>query len=182
MARLPDPTTSLSPEERAGYDHIAEVRGEGAMLEAYHRLFNHPAVAIRMGELGELLRFRGELPDDVRELIVLRVAQRMGVAYEWGHHVGPAREAGVADDVIDAIEAGERPGGLRPEVAVALDAADAVFDYRSVPQEVHDALVDAFGVRGVVEVAALVGIYRMMGGMIAAFDIELEPGFPRPSW
>lgn len=184
MAPLPDPH-DLDAEEQRAYDHVAEVRGEGAMLEVYHRLFNHPPFAIAMGALGEQLRFRGVLPDDVRELIVLLVARRMGVAYEWAHHVDVARAAGVADEVIDAIERGELGAALDRVPSshrAALIAADHVYELESIPPDVQQSVAEVFGVRGVIEVAAVVGAYRMMGGMILAFDVELEPGFARPRW
>jgi 4-carboxymuconolactone decarboxylase len=182
VAALPDPTSALSAEQRDAYDRIAAVRGEGQMLEVYHRLFNHPAVATGIGALGEQLRYRGQLPDDVRELVVLREARRMGVAYEWAHHVGPARAAGLSDEVLAALEAGDDPPGLRDDQRLALEAAAAVHELRRIPDALQDALTDAFGVAGVIELAAVVGIYRLMGGMVIAFDVDIEPGFPRPTW
>ena len=42
-------------------------------------MFNNPGVATKVGALGEQLRFHGVLPDDVRELAVLRFAARQRV-------------------------------------------------------------------------------------------------------
>jgi 4-carboxymuconolactone decarboxylase len=46
----------------------------------------------------------------------------------------------------------------------------------SIPPETQDVLVDAFGSAGVVELVALVGLYRLIGGVVASFDIGVEPG------
>jgi 4-carboxymuconolactone decarboxylase len=176
MAPLPDPTDRLTGDDRAAFDHVVAARGHVAQV--YLRMFNNPAVAQAVGDLGEHLRFHGTLPGHVREVVILRLAERMRLPYEWAHHTGPARAAGVDEATIAALERGTVPDGLDPQQQAALVAADAVFDLRSVPAVAQAALGDA----AAVEVAALVGCYRLVGGVIAGFDVELEPELTPPRW
>lgn len=184
MAALPDPTEWLSPAERAVYDRMAAARahadGRAALGSVYVRLFNHPAVAGAVGALGERLRFQGVLPDELRELVILRYASRRRLGYEWSHHQRPARLAGLDRATIDAVTAGEIPEGLAPAARAVLAAVDAVVAGRSIPDDVQRDIVDAHGTAGAVEVVALCGLYALMGYTVTAFDVPLEAGMPEP--
>jgi 4-carboxymuconolactone decarboxylase len=184
MAPLPDPTSTLRGDDLATYRQMDAARGEGALGQVYVRMFNNPTVAKLVGDLGAHLRFHGVLPGDTREIVILHLARRLEVAYEWVHHLAPADRAGVPHDVIAALDAGTPPPGLRPEQTAALAAADAVIELRSIPEAPQHELIAAHGVEAIVELAALVGLYRLIAGMITAFDIPIEPAFEvdRPAW
>ena len=116
MAALPDPTDTLKGTERAMFDHMASARanadGRARLAEVYVCMFNNPGVATSVGALGEHLRFHGALPDAVRELVILRYSARQGYGYEWSHHQRPAKLAGISQEVIDALAAGQVPDTL----------------------------------------------------------------------
>ena len=184
MAELPNPTSDLTPAERVMFEHMAAARshaeGRPELGEVYVRMFNHPKVALAVGALGEQLRFHGVLPDDVRELAILRFASRRRFGYEWAHHQRPARLAGLDDETIAAVTGGEVPAGLPDPSQAVLEAVDAVVEQRSIPAGVQQRVVAAHGSRGAVEVVALCGLYGLMGDMVTAFDIPVEDGLPTP--
>jgi 4-carboxymuconolactone decarboxylase len=184
MASLPDPTGSLTGADRALFDHMAAVRahaeGRPQLGEVYVRMFNNPGVAAKVGALGEHLRFSATLPDPVRELVILRYSARQRVGYEWAHHQRPARLAGVDQATIDEVTAGGLPAGLPDATRAALEAVDAVVAGRSIPAEVQDRVVATLGPAGAVEIVVLCGLYAIMGYTVAAFDIPVEDGLPRP--
>jgi 4-carboxymuconolactone decarboxylase len=183
MATLPDPTGALDPRDRDLFDRMASVRadaeGRAALGEVYVRMFNNPGVAAKVGALGEHLRFHGVLPAEVRELVILRYAARQGFGYEWSHHQRPAKLAGISQDVIGSLTAGEVPATLPDASRAVIEAVDAVVAKRSIPAGVQQRIVAAHGTAGVVEIVALCGLYAIMGYMVRAFDIELEEGLPR---
>jgi 4-carboxymuconolactone decarboxylase len=184
MAALPDPTGSLKGADRELYDHMASARahaeGRAHLGDVYVRMFNNPGVTAKVGALGEHLRFHGVLPDAVRELIILRYATRQGFGYEWSHHQRPAQLAGLTQDTIDALTAGQVPENLPDASRAALEAVDAVTAKRSIPAEVQRRLADVHGNAGVVELVALCGLYAIMGYMVTAFDVGIEEGLPAP--
>jgi 4-carboxymuconolactone decarboxylase len=184
MAELPDPTETLQGADRELFDHMASARahaeGRKQLGDVYVRMFNNPEVAAKVGALGEHLRFHGVLPDEVRELVILRYAARQGFGYEWSHHQRPARLARISQEVIDGLTAGDVPAALPAASQAVLEAVDAVVSKRSIPADVQRRIVDAHGAAGVVEVVALCGLYAIMGYMVTAFDIELEEGLPAP--
>jgi 4-carboxymuconolactone decarboxylase len=184
MATLPDPTATLQGADRGLLDHMAAARahaeGRAHLGEVYVRMFHNPGVTAKVGALGEHLRFHGVLPDAVRELVILRYAARQGYAYEWSHHQRPARLAGLDQDTIDALTAGQVPDTLPDASRAALEAVDAVVARRSIPAEVQRRFVVVHGNAGIVELVALCGLYAIMGNMVTAFDIEIEEGLPAP--
>jgi 4-carboxymuconolactone decarboxylase len=184
MATLPDPTARLTGADRELFNHMASARahaeGRAHLGEVYVRMFNNPGVTAKVGALGEHLRFHGVLPDAVRELVILRYAARQGYAYEWSHHQHPAKLAGLDQDTIDALTAGQVPDTLPDDSRAALEAVDAVVAKRSIPVAVQQRFVAVHGNAGIVELVALCGLYAIMGHMVTAFDIEIEEGLPAP--
>jgi len=184
MAALPDPTATLKGADKTMFDHMASARahadGRPQLGDVYVRMFNNPAVAAKVGALGEHLRFSGILPDAVRELVIVRSSARQRYGYEWAHHQRPAKLAGISQEVIDAVTAGEVPGALPDASRAALEAVDAVVAKRSIPADVQRRFVAAYGNAGIVELVVLCGLYAIMGYMTTAFDIGIEKGFPVP--
>lgn len=184
MATLPDPTDKLEGTDRELFEHMALVRspsqGRRELADVYVRMFNNPGVTAKVGALGEHLRFHGILPDEVRELVILRYAARKGFGYEWSHHQRPAKLAGIGQEVIDGLTAGKVPDALPDASKAVLEAVDAVAAKRSIAADVQQRIVVAHGTAGVVEVVALCGLYATMGYMVTAFDIGIEDGLPEP--
>ncbi len=184
MARLPDPTDRLEDEGKAIFDAMASARahaeGRARLAEVYVRMFNNPALAGKVGALGEQLRFHGTLPDDVRELAILRYATRQRSGYEWSHHQRPAELAGISADTLAELAAGGIPAALPAASRAALEAVDAVCACTSIPGDVQDRIVSAYGHAGVVELVVLCGLYATMSYMVFAFDIPVEDGLPTP--
>ncbi len=172
MARLPDPTGNLTPEAHFLYKQLEAKRGR--IDGMYRSLLNHPELTRCISDLGTFLRFgAGTLPAAVRELVILWLASRVGVAYEWVKHEPHARAAGLPDAVLNALRAGQMPSGLDETQQAALQVARCALELHSIPAEVQEALAAQVGLKGVIELVVLVGFYRMIAGVIFAFDVPL---------
>lgn len=57
--------------------------------------------------MSNALLMEARLPGDVREVVVLWLAKRRGVSYQWAEHVGMSVRAGVTDAQRDALQRGE---------------------------------------------------------------------------
>ena len=179
MAKLPDPTASLSPHGQELYQQLVAKRRR--IDGMYRSLLNHPELTRHVSDLGTFLRFgSGALPDALRELLILWVARELGAPYEWVKHEPVARKAGVSTTVIEAIRTQQAPTGLEDLQQAALAAAQCVLKRRSIPQAVQDELAAALGVQGVVELVVLCGFYEMIAGVIFAFDVPLPEGAADP--
>jgi 4-carboxymuconolactone decarboxylase len=183
MAELPDPRPTAAPATLLEMQRIAQVRGHAdgraELADVYVAMFNNTAVARLVGALGEHLRFDGKLPDDVRELAILRYAARRRLDYEWAHHMRPATLAGVDEATIAALAADAVPLGLDPTHAAAVEAVDQIVDGSEIAPDTQRILTREFGDAGLVELVALCGLYALMGYMTTAFAIDPEPDLPQ---
>src|SRR5438067_6416005 len=136
MASLPDPLGTLTPEAKRVYDKITAKRG--AVRGPFASLMHHPALAERVGDLGEFLRFGGTLPGDIREMAILITARSVNQAYEWVAHAKVARTEKLPDDVIDRIRARGDLSALPPRYARPARVVQHVLAYESIPQGLQD--------------------------------------------
>ena len=172
MARLPDPTNSLSPEATALYEEMRETRG-GRIDGMYRTMLYNPDLTRHVSQLGTYLRFKSPLPADVRETAILFAARELEAQYEWIKHEARALEAGVPEEVVDQIRKGGRPGGNHPLYRDAVQAVDCALARRSIPEDLQDRLANTLGVSGIVELVVIAGFYALIAGVLFAFDVPL---------
>jgi 4-carboxymuconolactone decarboxylase len=84
------------------------------------------------------------------------------------------------DTVIAALRAGKDPLDLDQTQQGALVAARCVLASRPIPPDLQETLIGLVGVKGVIELVVLVGFYRMIAGVIFAFDVPLPEGAAAP--
>jgi 4-carboxymuconolactone decarboxylase len=94
-----------------------------------------PALMEHVGKTGEVLRFQGCLPEQVRELAICVVARETSNQFEWQMHAPLAIKAGVAQNAIDAIHAGCRPKGLPAVLETTVDFATELMRRHGVGED-----------------------------------------------
>lgn len=113
-----------------------------------------------------------ELPRQVREIVILRVAIRRRSRYEWAQHVKAARQAGITDEEIRAI-AGGTAAGLAGLLAAAVDE---LTDDSALSERTYKALAAELSERQLISLVFLVGTYSMLSTALSTFQVALEPG------
>jgi 4-carboxymuconolactone decarboxylase len=170
MSRNPGLTRDdLSEEGRRVYDEIVATRGE--VDEAFQILLPRPELLRRIAHLGTYIRFESSLPAPIRECIVLATAREIESEFEWASHEPQARRAGVSDETIRAIKAGEMPSAASQGEWAAVRFVYESLRHHRVTDGTFRALVDAFGLEGATEAAATLGFYSMLGNILIAFDV-----------
>lgn len=91
---------------------------------ALSTLAHHPALAKAFLRFNVHLLTSSTLPPRIRELAILRVAHRRQSAYEWSHHVRMAKEEGVTEDQIAAVQRGEGLDAFDQAVITGVDELD----------------------------------------------------------
>ena len=178
MARLPDPLDTLDPQAKQIYEKIAAKRG--AVRGPFASLMHHPALAEKVGELGEYLRFGGTLPGDVRELAILITAASVRQGYEWIAHAKVARKEGLPEEIIERVRTRGDLGALPPRLARPARVVQHVLAYESIPAPLQAEVQRELGVNGLMELVVLAGQYRMIAGVLFAFDTPLPEGERAP--
>ena len=177
MARLPDPLDALTGEAKRVYDKISAKRG--AVRGPFASLMHHPTLAERVGDLGEYLRFGGTLPGDIRELAVLITARSVNQSYEWVAHERIARAEGLPDDVIERVRTRGDVATLPPRYAGPARVVQHVLAYEAIPAVLQEEVQRELATTGLMELVVLAGQYRLIAGVLFAFETPL-PHDERP--
>ena len=94
-------------------------------------------------------------------------------AYELYAHVIAAERRGLSDDKLATILAGQRPGDLTREEAVAYDVAAALLHHGTLPELIYRQAVQAFGQHGAAELIYLVGLYCLVSVTLNGFNVPV---------
>jgi AhpD family alkylhydroperoxidase len=169
VARLPYPDPDSSPEP------VREALGALPPLNIF-RMLSHAETAFR-----PFLRFGGailgqlELDPKLRELAIIQVAADAEARYEWVQHVAIARQVGVTDDQIAAVEAGrlDDPSLGDGERAVLRFAREVVAGPR-VSDATFAAVSEQLSPREIVELLLTVGDYLMLARVMTTLELEID--------
>jgi alkylhydroperoxidase family enzyme len=154
---------------------FAEVRARGIEIPNLYRVLGHaPAMLRAWLDFAWPLRLQAKTPRAIRELLILRGAQRSGVEYEWVHHVPMALAAGVPQAKVDAIAAWRESALFDDVERAVLALADEVTDGPGASAECLAALKRHFDDSAVVELVLTASFYVCVGRVLRSMDVELE--------
>jgi 4-carboxymuconolactone decarboxylase len=178
--RIPLPTRDkLDAAQREVWDRV--VAGpRGAVIGPLRAAIHNAELAGRWSALGEALRFGTSLPKRLSELAICVTGRRWSSQVEWWVHSRVAAEAGIAPAILEAIRLGRAPVFADEEEALVYDFARALQQTGRVPDPTYAAARQAFGVKGVVELTALIGYYTMVSMTLNAHGIPLPDGEAEP--
>lgn len=178
--RIPLPgRDELDEAQRAVWDRV--VAGpRGTVIGPLRAAIHNAELAARWSALGEALRFNTSLPKRLSELAICVTGRRWSSQVEWFVHARTAIEHGIAAEAIAALRDGRPPAFADPEEALVYDFACSLQQHGRVPDAVYSRACAAFGVRGVVELTALIGYYTMVSMTLNAHGIPLPDGEAEP--
>jgi len=168
----------LLPPEGAGPETdamFAEVRARGIEVPNLYRVIGHaPPVLRGWLDFAWPLRLDTTVSRALRELLILRIAQKSGVLYEWTHHVPMALAAGVVQAKVDAVPHW-RDSALFDEVErEVLALADEIVDGPGAGEATVAALRARYGQKGAVELVMTASFYVCVGRFLMSMGIEPE--------
>ena len=168
------PRVPLAEFEPALKKRLEELWGTPPNL--YKALANHPQVIGAWNEFARTLRHESRTPRALRELLILRGAQLMRSDYEWAQHLKMARKAGVREEQITALAAWKSSPEFTAHEKAALGLAEAVTQGK-VSDEVYAEAMRHFDHHDYVEISVTAAFYAMVGRMLDAMGVQLEPEF-----
>jgi AhpD family alkylhydroperoxidase len=148
------------------------VAERGSVLHLYRMLLHSPPLA--EGWLGYLsaVRQRLELPGDLRELAIMRVAILNGAPYEADQHAPIALQEGVTQAQLDELADWRASARFTPVQRAALQLTDTMTRTIQVPPGEIAELRALLGERRTVELAATIAAYNMVSRFLQALHIE----------
>jgi len=175
MARLPNVNRDeLKPEDQQYSDEI--VGSRGSVRGPYGILLHSPQLAARVAHTGTFVRFEFDVPEALKELVIITTAREVTSQYEFSAHARLAREAGVSEETIQAVAKGTAPQGLSGDEEILVRYTKELVGNHKISDATFNAVKDRFGVQDTVNFTGLIGHYLLVGQILLAFDVELAPG------
>lgn len=174
----------LSAEQRPLYDDMRagiekNFRGfkaigeDGALIGPWNPWLHEPKFGGPIWELIKAVSTSPTLPRPVREVAILVTGAKFRSAYEIYAHVIVAEQRGLPDDKLATIVAGQRPGDLTRDEAIAYDVAASLVEGHVLPELTYRQAVAAFGEHGAAELVYLVGVYCLVSVTLNGFDVPV---------
>jgi 4-carboxymuconolactone decarboxylase len=175
-SRLPDLAyEDMDAEQRRIHDEIA-AGPRGAVYGPLKVWLHSPALADRAQKLGAFARYHSSLPPRLSELAILTVGAFWRADFEWFAHVGPAREAGLPEPVIEAIRTGAEPPLEDDDSKAVYAVACELQQTRRLSDETYAEAAAALGQRGLVDLIGILGYYTLISMTLNAFEVETPDG------
>jgi 4-carboxymuconolactone decarboxylase len=168
----------MSPEQRRVAQAIIASPRKG-IRGPFPALLRRPEMADATRLLGDCVRYGTSLSDRVREIAILVVVRHWNVHVEWASHGKIARDAGLDETVLDALEAGRRPAGLSNEEAAAYDLATELLGGKELGDKSYQAALKVFGEVGVIDLIGTIAYYNYISVIMNGIANPLAPGVKR---
>lgn len=172
MARVPYITAETGSGEVS--EILGKLHSRGVRMHILEAVANSTGAFRNFVRLGNSLVQHARLPATLREIVILHLGQRLDCPYEWKQHEPIARTAGVRDDQMEALKAGDLSDGAfsHHELAILKFAEEAV-DCRLTDETF--ALARSF--LDVEQVADLALTVAWWGGMVPRVvqSLQIEP-------
>jgi 4-carboxymuconolactone decarboxylase len=143
-------------------------------------LLHVPELAERFEHLRNYLVREQKLPQAMVYLAALIVARFWAAEYAWWKRVPMCLEAGISQDVIDAVLERRRPEFEDHDLEAVYEYVTELLEERRVSDRTHERLKAIIGDESLIELVLVVGFYSMLGMVCDAFDPDFPPGVPRP--
>lgn len=181
MARIPTATRDSVPEgQRAIFDEMVQALGSVPLYGPGSIMIHVPTAHKWATGLNQYLRTQSSLPKKTQELAMLVTARELDCQHIWNAHAASARQAGVRDEVVDALRERKELPALAPDEAVVVNYGREFFRTHRVSRGAFQAALEQLGRQGVVELALILGNYSLLAVLINSFDTDLPPDRTEP--
>jgi 4-carboxymuconolactone decarboxylase len=175
MSRMPPiEADKLTPEQQRVYDQIAgkrkTVRGPFPMW------LRNPKLAEHANQFGVVLRDHSVIGRRIFELCVITVCRAANVQYAWSSHAPQAELAGIAPEIVKAVQDNRTPEFTKADERVAYETAREIMSNTALSQGSYDKALAQFGEQGTVELISTIGYYAMVGIFLKSFDVRPPDG------
>lgn len=161
LAQLPDDVADRV--QRTGVQQV----------NLYRALAHAPRLLEAWIDFAWALRGQCDTPRSLRELLILRTAQRMLSQYEWHQHRRMAAEAGVDEHKVAELAMWRTSPAFTEAERAALALTDALVD-GCVPDEVNAAVAEHFDSQARVELTLTAAFYCAVPRLLDALRVPVE--------
>ena len=173
--RMPLPASEdMTAAQRAAAEQLLAGPRKG-IKGPFIPLLRSPELLMRLGKVGEYLRFDSALPPRIAEFATLVVARAWTQQFEWATHVPLALKAGTDQATIHELREGRRPASMSAAEALVYDVVSELSSNKGVSQASYDAIVSEWREQGLIDLVGIVGYFTMMSMVLNVAHTPPEP-------
>ena len=163
----------LKAEDQSFFDETVRIRGRLDPL--YSQLLYGPRLGAPINAINQYFLHNTVLSDPLRRVGILTTAREINDQYVFSAHAPRARQDGVSEDTIQAIAQRRAPQDLSGDEELVARYTLEMIRNRKISDATFNAVKDRFGVEWTVDLTGLISYYLLLGHLLQAFDVELEP-------
>ena len=170
MSRIPLTGTEQQPEP------VREWMARRGNLNVFRLLANAPQVFDGWTQMVDELFDSPTFSQQMREVVILRVAHLQGSRYELGQHVGIARTAGLTEQQINAIlDTGDLDAaGFSRTERTALDVVTELCGTHRLTEDSIATAHAVFGDEALTELLMIISCYYGLALVLNAADLDVD--------
>lgn len=148
-------------------------REDGALIGPFPAMLHFPEFGKPAWDVFTALAKNSTLPKSAHEVAILVTGARLHSRYELYSHERVADQAGLDEDQIGTITAGQRPPDLSDKEGIAYDVAYQLSGGGQLGDTLYKRTVKAFGEKGTAELFYLIGCYAMISTLLNGYDVPV---------
>lgn len=177
-------------DQRELWDAIVESRGgqglkltgeHGELAGPFNAFVTSPSAGSKLGALGSVLRFESQVERRLLELAICTTGAHWESNFEFYAHGPLAIDAGIAPDILDAIQRGETPDFAKADEAIIYKITTEMLNDGRVGSETYAAAVEVLGEPALVDLVVTIGYYCLVSLTLNTFEVPLPEGVT-PFW
>src|SRR5262249_30686655 len=155
----------MTPAQKTMLEHL--VAGpRGGANGPFNVLLRSPEIGDLAQEFGAATRVKSSLPQRLYELAILVTARHRTSHFEWHAHPPAPLQAGLSAAIADAIAEGRRPSAMQQDEEAIYNFCSELLTTKQVSDATFDAVKNAFGERGIVDLIAVTGWYNTVSMLL----------------
>jgi 4-carboxymuconolactone decarboxylase len=165
----------MNPAQKTMIQHLlsGDRRGVGG---PFNILLRSPEMGDLAQQFGASMRFHSSMPSRLNEFAIILTARFWTAQYEWNAHRRAAAQAGLSEDIIQAVAAGKRPAKMAADEETVYNFCTELLKTHQVGDATFQATKNAFGEKGVVDIMGVMGWYQFVSMMLNVDRYPLGPG------
>ncbi|MUL85594.1 carboxymuconolactone decarboxylase family protein [Mycobacterium sp. CBMA247] len=144
---------------------------DGRFIGPFNPALLNPAVTSASGQLLLGERENTSLSARLREVVILAVGAVWQSDYELYAHTAAARTVGISEDAIRVLVSGGIPSNLSKDEMIAAELTRQLSTTHRVDETLYRQAENAFGTKGLTDIAILIGIYHTVCATLNLFEI-----------
>lgn len=162
------------PDDSELSDEIRATLASVPPFNVFRMIANTPASFRGFTDLASSILLRSEFSPRKREIAVLRTAHVTKSLYEWTQHVRIARNLGVTDAEIEAVQADGPVTAIDDEGNMLCRVADEIARDVRLSDEALQWALDRYGVRQACELILCCSYFNMLSRFLESTRVQLE--------